>query len=227
VFTPRKSAKKATEYSVVRYGTSYEDGVARKARVYLGLGLPREVSVDMEYVDLIALGTNPGINYYFRSSLYDPDISGTGHQPRFFDQLCSPTMYNYYKVSHMWCEVTFVNLSSSVTCQVQTWEGAATGSSVITGTETQNAQSTMLTIASGSASKVTMKRLIDVKAVLGTDLFNNTNNTAALYNANPQSVAYWGIGAWDVAAGSAVDVRCHVKIRYRAVLSYRADPGQS
>lgn len=55
-----------------------------------------------KYVDKVAL-SSPGLNgiqtYVFRAnSLYDPDYTGTGHQPMFYDEMV--THYNKYTVMY-------------------------------------------------------------------------------------------------------------------------------
>lgn len=50
------------------------------------------------YSDLVnsASTTSPGVHNFSANSLFDPDQTGTGHQPRGFDQL--KLLYNRYKV---------------------------------------------------------------------------------------------------------------------------------
>jgi len=53
-----------------------------------------------------ALGT-AGTYTFSANGLYDPNISGSGHQPYGFDQLCA--LYNHYYVTGARCRVTLIN----------------------------------------------------------------------------------------------------------------------
>jgi hypothetical protein len=60
------------------------------------------------YTDTVTLSSTSGalVQKQFRlNSLFDPDLTGTGHQPRYFDQLCGGAgPYSKYRVTH--CNVT-------------------------------------------------------------------------------------------------------------------------
>ncbi len=63
------------------------------------LGVPNEKWVRLRYVDEITI--NAGVSgiafHYFRAnSMFDPDLTGTGHQPRNWDQFNIP--YQHYTV---------------------------------------------------------------------------------------------------------------------------------
>jgi hypothetical protein len=60
--------------------------------------LPPMLKARMKYVSPVTLssGVTPGVNVFSANGLYDPDITGTGHQPRGFDQLIA--LYDHYVV---------------------------------------------------------------------------------------------------------------------------------
>jgi hypothetical protein len=71
---------------------------------------PRSMRCNHRYVGLISV--NPaigsvGVYQFSANGLYDPDITGTGHQPMGFDQLC--TYYNHYEVVRSVIRATAVN----------------------------------------------------------------------------------------------------------------------
>lgn len=61
------------------------------------LGLPEKIFIKYRYCDYLSFsGTNDA--YVYRcNSLYDPDYTGGGHQPRNFDQMSS--IYAKYSVN--------------------------------------------------------------------------------------------------------------------------------
>lgn len=71
------------------------------------VGFPKELRMKHRYVQNGAFSSLNGavhFNTYSCNGMYDPDITGTGHQPMFFDQLTA--IYNHYTV-----------LSSKITIQ--------------------------------------------------------------------------------------------------------------
>lgn len=76
-------------------------------------GIPDKTRVNLQYSDII--NVNPGLpraTYIMRgNSLYDPDFTGTGHQPLYFDQYMA--LYSKYRVLGSRIKVTFINNQGS------------------------------------------------------------------------------------------------------------------
>lgn len=74
-----------------------------------GIGFPQKLSVRMKYGDSFTIGTiTAGTAWYnvFRTnSIFDPDVTGIGHQPRYHDQLAA--LYAFYYVKKTSIKVTF------------------------------------------------------------------------------------------------------------------------
>ena len=89
-FSARKSAKKSKSLVSAR-------GLSTTVNTALG-GIPQRIRTRLIYSDAVRLTAAAGTqNYLFRlNSLFDPDLTGTGHQPQFFDQYA--TLYNNYRV---------------------------------------------------------------------------------------------------------------------------------
>lgn len=67
--------------------------------IHKGLGFPGSFRTKLRYVDSFSLTSTTGalMAYYFNANgLYDPNGSGTGHQPMYFDRFMQT--YNHYKV---------------------------------------------------------------------------------------------------------------------------------
>lgn len=67
--------------------------------VTFGRGLPDKVLVTHTYHTFITIGSTFGStgNWFFRANgMYDPDFTGGGHQPLYFDQLSA--IYNHFRV---------------------------------------------------------------------------------------------------------------------------------
>lgn len=71
---------------------------------------PFKKLVKMRYVDNVSLNPSAGslAEYAFRAnSVFDPDSTGVGHQPAYYDQ--ASAMYNHYRVISAACTATFYN----------------------------------------------------------------------------------------------------------------------
>lgn len=91
--------------------------------------LPKTLRVTMRYYE--QFGLNPGIGtnavYVFSGNgLYDPNITGAGHQPRGFDQLIS--LYDHYVVIGCHGKVSFATGTSGI----ETLVGVALRDSTVT-----------------------------------------------------------------------------------------------
>jgi len=67
--------------------------------VPMGMGFPKKIVMTHKYVEQVALTSTLGVigKYQFScNGLYDPNITGTGHQPYYFDEVTN--LYNHYTV---------------------------------------------------------------------------------------------------------------------------------
>jgi hypothetical protein len=206
---------------------------SRQMKVYEapGSGFATRMPVKLVYEDLltIAPGTTYG-SYVFRgNSLFDPDYSGTGHQPRFFDQFAA--VYGRYKV-----------LSSSIVVEaINTAGGSGSGAvfSITPNTEiitfTSWPQAAELPLARVSQivpiSSVYPFRLTHKATTTGVCglLKNQVNDEdwSALTGANPVQIWYWNINTAAVNPAVNVAITIRVRITYDALMYDRLDVGMS
>lgn len=80
--------------------TRFRNPMMNRTLVSTGLGFPKKVTMTHKYNEVIQVntGANGALNYYSFScnGMYDPNITGTGHQPMYFDQMIA--LYNHYCV---------------------------------------------------------------------------------------------------------------------------------
>jgi len=78
-----------------------------------GQPLSQRLRTTLCYVEKITFSGLPSFDYQFRlNSLFDPNLTGTGHQPKGFDQLAA--FYNRYRVYDCDYEITFVQTSNVI-----------------------------------------------------------------------------------------------------------------
>lgn len=97
----RKVYKKPAYKAVKKFGTP-------KSNVQMGLGFPMKLTVKQKYCDSHIL-TFPAVGtvqsyHYALNGLWRPNLSGTSHQPYYFDQYMQ--LYNHYCV--IACKMTVV-----------------------------------------------------------------------------------------------------------------------
>lgn len=100
VYTPNGSRAKRSKSANRK--RPMRSGVTRIPRV-VSLGkqvLPRVLKNTLTYVEAYNISTNGsgwGQAIFRANGMYDPNISGSGHQPMYYDQLCA--LYNHWYVS--------------------------------------------------------------------------------------------------------------------------------
>lgn len=77
---------------------------------------PLQKNIKLKYVDTITL--NPGLNSitnhtFCANGVYDPDVSGVGHQPQFFDQVM--VFADHYTVKRSHISVSWVPIANAST----------------------------------------------------------------------------------------------------------------
>jgi len=107
ISTPAKSKKKA----FVRK-TKYHTPTRSIASI--GLGFPAKLVQTLRYCENVTMTTGATLTrqHFSANGLYDPNTSGTGHQPAYFDQMS--TFYNHYVVMGSRCKVTFAPANTSL-----------------------------------------------------------------------------------------------------------------
>ena len=97
----------------------------RYRQVKIG-AFPNSKTVNLRYVEDFTL--NPGVlgasvQVFSMNGLFDPNITGGGHQPMFFDNYTA--LYDSYRVNH--ATITFVAMDNHIVNQIQTASGTTSG----------------------------------------------------------------------------------------------------
>ncbi len=111
-----KSKRKFRRRDIQRVGVSSMKDYIRavnKQSINTRLGIPRSRVVKLKYCDFISIDSPVTIaSHYFRAnSLFDPDLTGGGHQPLYFDQVIVP--YDHYTVTRSTIVVTYLNRTAT------------------------------------------------------------------------------------------------------------------
>lgn len=210
--------------------TSYRKGKKTKAKDYR-ITIPRAMQmpygqvVKMKYVDTLAFSTAATgivINVFRSNSIYDPDVTGVGHQPLAHDQWAS--FYGRYRVLRCSIKATFTQNQNTepVLVGVASLENSATFTKGSTYSEQPDARCRLI------GQDVGMNRgavIYKVKtAVQDGDIgaFTDHDYTAA-FGANPAEGNFFHVFAANANGNLTVDCNVLVEMWFTVRLYQRLD----
>lgn len=228
---PRKFAKSRR----LRSDASNYDGRMTMVR-NPDYGFPDKLRTRLRYADSISLNGN--VNNIFRmNSLYDPDLSGVGHQPCWYDQLCNTVGYApYYKyrVLGSKIKVTFTQVSAPslaasnfgpILCFIDGSNQASLTYSTAAGVmENSGSKYTILQDKSGGSNSKTLTLTYSPQKDLGLSAGDDT--IGAAYNANPSAIYYAHVGKIDQGTNTSI-TQIYVEIEYYVEFFQRNEANQS
>jgi hypothetical protein len=156
----------------------------------LQFGFPEKLICKLRYVDHYALQISSGSiakQVMYLNSTFDPDNTGTGHQPMYRDQYAA--IYDQYAVIRTKAVVKFINTDTDtiIVCGMVIDDDNSTSASVTTLCEQSQGQYTILPPLAGSLSSHTFNWLWDCKKHLGIDPFTSQTYKTAV-GSNPSEV---------------------------------------
>lgn len=172
---------------------------------------PSRTTRKIRYSDSFSLSSTAGVvaGYVFSANgLYDPNITGTGHQPMGFDQLM--LSYNHYAVTHATISVLFKSTASAFhSCAVRVAADA-----VIPTTPTTILEYGLLNTDTLEAKGVygDVKRLsesVNIKKIQGVTNVVDDPSLRGDAASNPTEQTYFQIMIFDQSGGSCT---CSVEV---------------
>lgn len=127
---------------------------------------------------------------YNINSLFDPDRTGTGHQPMYFDQLC-PGVYNRYRVRAFSYKVTISNCNTPIKFQLHFQNNNNSNDYEDLGEMIGTRQIIVNSMSAGGKCIGTLKGYTTLRRLLGQG--TNDDRDQAVYNASPSNVAILGL----------------------------------
>lgn len=197
--------------------------------------VPTKMRVKLTYTEFVKL--TPGgagsaaINVYSGNGMYDPNISGVGHQPRGFDELMA--LYDHYVVTGSTCTVSFVNTGTAEAniCFIRLKDKQTEDSDLVANTEAAYSKYALYAVNQQHPNTNHNYNLVsraNVGKFLGRGNVLSDPELKGTTSANPTEQCYFHVGAVGLdsaAAGSVTD--CFVTIQYTAWLIEPKQPTQS
>lgn len=157
------------------------------------------------------------------NSLYDPDYSGGGNQPLFFQTLCGATdgtqPYTNYRVCGAKVKAYFIN-DNTGTATVGLffihWRYGGAGTlDTISDVGTQpNTRQTDVGVANSNKGIRMLQTYISMKKMMGLKDIKDDDNTSASYLTNPYKQVYLDVGYVPYSSGVSTDIFLRVKITF-------------
>lgn len=171
-------------------------GMTQKSMLVLSYGplvksnsfQPRWMYLEMKYSDqflITLLGGNVLDQNYRSNSLFDPDRTGTGHQPRGFDQITP--LYNKYRVDSLRWRISFAAAATAYNVCVALVNGVQNYTTLTDIVESTN--SPVRTQSAGAAGIICAdRRSIHIVQGRSQLSYHADDITGAVVNTNPVEV---------------------------------------
>jgi len=225
---PRGPRRRTVTSTVVARGRPFRRTERRVVNTRQSTGFPDSEWATIRYSDEVPI-TSGGTygQYTFRgNSCFDPDETGIGHQPMYFDQYA--TVYSKYKVKSSRIRVTAANYNaaaSAVIVLVPSSEIVTITSYSIAMEQPYAKRTEMLPVSTRAGVQTSVTSAMSTERILGLSPSQFAGEDySALTGATPSSVWYWNIAAFDIVATS---VRLTVDIEYKVLFYDRRAPSLS
>lgn len=215
------------------------DKVMVRSIAWHGSPFPPVLKTQFTYAQNFTIQSTVGAvyNYLFSAnSLYDPDVSGTGTQPRFMDTLIgangTAAPYQYYRVfgSKLTFEAIHMNdsLGDRGMMGLGLFTSSQTGPSSLAELRARSDFKTRyIGLYTGGRELCRLTRTGGIKNLFGVKDLKDDEQTAAAYNASPAKAARWCISYVPFDETSTGNLRVLVKITYYCELFSRNDVSDS
>lgn len=188
---------------------------------------PDNLWTEVVYSDQFTLTCTAGAaqSYQFSmNGLFDPNITGTGTQPRYFDTLCgannTSAPYRAYLVKAAKVKVIAFPTgpdTAGLPCLVAISTCAPAVTAPTTVTEIMQRNDTNYSYFgyyAGGKPICTVTRSGDVATILGAKSIEDTNGAQAIYSSNPTNSPYIFVSVAPLNQTTAAVVNLNIEIRY-------------
>lgn len=184
--------------------------------------LPPQLTQTLKYVESVSITLTAGIGSYrfLANSLYDPNSSGAGHQPMYFDQFGA--MYDHYVVLKSKIKGTHTYTGTMISCLYKDDDTSA-ASSITAAAEYDGAY---VYINNGTTNKnPPLYQYYDAQKVYGGNPLSN-NDLAGTPNSSPTEIQVFYFQFFDSSAPNT-SFQLLVEMEFEVVWTEFATTGSS
>jgi len=209
---PRKYKKKA----VVRRRKVYKKRIPKTTSISKVIGFPESMITKLVYYESIPTSAI-SLNQAFRgNSVFDPNSTGGGNQPNYFDTYAS--IYSTYRVVASKIEARIINTSSTVAVRANLMASDVNTfpTNVANAIGNPLTVSSVLTQSTGSKSMTRLSKYCTTQMVNGKSKAQivSSDNYQAAINSNPTDVWYWLFQMEDIGLSNNMSATIDFKITY-------------
>lgn len=204
----------------------------RKRRMFMRSPLQTRLLTRLTYGD-DELTLNPAVGscagrIFSANGMYDPDITGVGHQPRGFDELMA--LYDHFTVIGAKITVDFVNTdtSNAMVCGIVTQDNNTLTTDIHDLLERKGFKYRQIGNKNGAtANTCRITQVINPAKFLGRSKALSDPELKGSKVANPGEQAFFVPYVFSPAGADGGNVYLTVKIEYTAILHEPHQPGKS
>lgn len=221
----RKGTRKLKSFKALTVNSKDLDSIPDYIDRLPGLGIPDRLFANLAYDQdsLSLVNASTSASYLFSgNSCFDPDTSGVGHQPLYFDQFSQ--LYSRYRVHKS--EIVFELLNSTIQshCTITPTTDGNWPTNVRNALEANYTASIPI---SSSIFKVIKERSISTKKIWGMQSITQDDLYQALCTASPARQWYWKIWGESFDGVTNVSIRVNIRIIYEVEFFDRYPIGPS
>jgi len=197
----------------------------RVAAVYRA-PFPREKYCSLRYNDSFTMSSTSGattVQTFYLNSLFDPDSTGTGHQPRYFDTFCGAdgtgAPYGKYRVHSAKITVTFMNNNTSsgsigyVGIRLRNTDATVTSSDANI-PELPNTKYRLCNVATGMSNYFKITYPCTMKTFMGIKDLKDDDLSAAVYSSSPSRIVAADAFYYPRDESTTATIQCDVWITF-------------
>jgi hypothetical protein len=190
--------------------------------------IPPRMRVAMKYTDVISLTSSAGAarltgsQWEFRlNSLYDPDKSGSGHQPYMYDQFAA--LYGRYRVDRVDIQIEAIASPATSHCITALVQGPSGGwdiSGQATSSLIENVKCKNVNVLTTAVTPPKIRMSVDIPTFLGITKHAYDADLSvwgAVMGANPSRTCFLNV-ATSVYAGTSESIQVAVTLVFHADL---------
>lgn len=223
MFTTGGSNKRA------RFAPKGRRGIGNKNNVRMGLGFPKKITFTHKYHETVNLTVAAGVVGIYNFScngMFDPNITGTGHQPLYYDQMTA--LYDHYTVIGSKMRVKLVQaLGNQPAVRIATYiNDDATVTPARIDTLGEQSSGKQFLIPPASVDSYTLTNSWSAKKTFGGSVLGN-DNLQGTSGTNPTEQSYYTIAFQAADESTTVTMFAEVDITYIAVWDELRDVSSS
>lgn len=193
------------------------------------IGFPEKMIAKLSYNETVTLSSISGSFILRGNSVFDPNFTGGGNQPNYFDNYAA--IYQKYRVLSSTLTVRFLNVSSTIGCRIMIMpsDSQTPPTNVMNSVGNPYTKQTILGINTSS------RNLINLKQRMSTAKLNGKSKAAIMASdsyesgvgTNPTDPWFWIIQYEDLGLASACNIIADVKVVYNVQFTDKANQNLS